>query len=256
MVAKNVGSGLKEKLVKIEQVFRVGIILGFQGKFLGKGVGVNFEYQGVLVLGDSNQGKVLIKISADSVCEFVNNGVSEEEESEGEKEYFDDSIEERFYKQFFVFEDSDSGDDFFIGKVRRIRKKEFGVYFSVKELKFFLKVLFKISIFEIFWDVRNDKYRLILEVRKFEFVFFYLLVGFKSFRRDFREQVSKNKVLDFLENEFLVKKQFIKSVYRGFESVKQTMQVFLYSFWEASRRRKEQQFKIVVFQGKKIIFDD
>lgn len=56
-----------------------------------------------------------------------------EELYEEEKEYFDDSTEERFYKQSSMSEDSDSGDDFFIGKVKRARKKESSCRFSDKE---------------------------------------------------------------------------------------------------------------------------
>lgn len=46
-----------------------------------------------------------------------------EELYEEQKEYFDDSTEERFYKQSSMSEDSDSGDDFFIGKVKRATKE-------------------------------------------------------------------------------------------------------------------------------------
>ncbi|NP_080316.3 serum response factor-binding protein 1 [Mus musculus] len=254
--AKNAASGSKEKLAKTEQAPRAGTTPGSQGRPSGKGAGVNSEHQGAPAPGDSNQGKASTKTPEDSVCEPANNGVSEEEESEGEKEYFDDSTEERFYKQSSASEDSDSGDDFFIGKVRRTRKKESGVHSSAKELKPLPKVPSKTSTLETPWDVRNDKHRPIPEARKFESVFFHSLAGPKSSRRDPREQAPKNKAPDFPENEPPVKKQFTKSAYRGFESVKQTMQAPLHPSWEASRRRKEQQSKIAVFQGKKITFDD
>lgn len=60
----------------------------------------------------------------------------------------------------------------------------------------------------------------------------------------------------FLENEPQFKNQFIKTAHRGPENIKQQSLLPLHPSWEASRRRKEQQSKIPVFQGKKITFDD
>ncbi|XP_029403030.1 serum response factor-binding protein 1 isoform X2 [Mus pahari] len=255
--AKKAGSGSKEKLAKTEQGPKAVTTPGSQGKPSGKGAGVNSEHQGSPAPGDNNQGKASTRTpEKDSVCEPADNGVSEGEESEEEKEYFDDSTEERFYKQSSASEDSDSGDDFFIGKVRRTRKKECGVHSSAKELKPFPKVSSKTNALETHWDVRNDRHRPIPEARKLESVFFHSLAGPKSSRRDPREQAPKNKAPDFPENEPPVKKQFTKSAHRGFESGRQPMQAPLHPSWEASRRRKEQQSKITVFQGKKITFDD
>lgn len=192
----------------------------------------------------------------ESESTLAENSGSEEEESEEEKEYFDDSTEERFYKQSSVSEDSDSGDDFFLGKVRRTRKKEGGVRSSAKEHKPLPKVSPKTYTLDTDWDVRNDKHKVIPETRKFESVFFHSLSGPKSSRRDSREQAPKNKAPDFPENEPPIKSQFTKGARRGFESVKQKAHAPLHPSWEASRRRKEQQSKITVFQGKKITFDD
>lgn len=61
---------------------------------------------------------------------------------------------------------------------------------------------------------------------------------------------------DFPEDELPVKNEFAKSARRGFERVRQQVQAPLHPSWEASRRRKEQQSRIAVFQGKKITFDD
>ncbi|XP_034016486.1 serum response factor-binding protein 1 isoform X2 [Thalassophryne amazonica] len=50
---------------------------------------------------------------------------SDVESSDGEtKEYFDDSTEERFYKQSSESDDSDGVDDFFLGKVSRFKKRK------------------------------------------------------------------------------------------------------------------------------------
>ncbi|XP_036422096.1 LOW QUALITY PROTEIN: serum response factor-binding protein 1 [Colossoma macropomum] len=47
----------------------------------------------------------------------------ESSDEEEEKEYFDDSTEERFHKQSSLSEDSDE-DDFFLGKVSKLKKKK------------------------------------------------------------------------------------------------------------------------------------
>ncbi|XP_031221528.1 serum response factor-binding protein 1 isoform X2 [Mastomys coucha] len=253
--AKKAGSGSKEKLAKTEQGPRAVATPRSPQKPSGKGAGVNSEHQGAPAPGDNDQGKASTRTPEDCVPEPADNSASEEEESEEEKEYFDDSTEERFYKQSSASEDSDSGDDFFIGKVRRTRKKEC-VHSSAKGQKPLPKVSSKTTTLETHWDVRNDKHKLIPEARKLESVFFHSLSGPKSSRRDPREQAPKNKAPDFPENEPPVKNQFTKSAHRGFENVKQPVHAPLHPSWEASRRRKEQQSKIAVFQGKKITFDD
>lgn len=86
--------------------------------------------------------------------------------------------------------------------------------------------------------------------------FFHSLSGSKSSRREYREQAPKSKVSDFPENEPPVKNQFKKNTQRRLENTKHPLNVPLHPSWEASRKRKEQQSKIAVFQGKKIIFDD
>ncbi|XP_077767501.1 serum response factor-binding protein 1 isoform X2 [Canis aureus] len=180
-----------------------------------------------------------------------------EELQEEEKEYFDDSTEERFYKQSSMSEDSDSGDDFFIGKVRRTRKKESNCHFSVKEQTPPKKVLLpEEDKHETHQSIRNDITKPSVELKKFESVFFHSLSGSKGSRRNSREQAPKSKTPGFQQNEPQLKNLFNRSAQRGFESSKQQSQLPLHPSWEASRRRKEQQSKIAVFQGKKIIFDD
>ncbi|XP_073932659.1 serum response factor-binding protein 1 [Castor canadensis] len=183
----------------------------------------------------------------------LGNSESEEEFSEEEKEYFDDSTEERFYKQSSMSEDSDSGDDFFIGKVKQTRKKESSSHSSAKEQKPFQNMLPTEDAYEDHWDVRNEKSKPLAEARKLESVFFHSLSGSKSCRRDYREQAPKSKIS---ENELQIKNLFKKHAQRGLENTKQQLHLPLHPSWEASRRRKEQQSKITVFQGKKITFDD
>ncbi|XP_008065446.1 serum response factor-binding protein 1 [Carlito syrichta] len=179
-----------------------------------------------------------------------------EEELHEEKEYFDDSTEERFYKQSSMSEDSDSGDDFFIGKARRTRKKESSCHSSVKEQKPLQKVLPKKDAHETHWDIRSDKNKQSTDARKLESVFFHTLSGSKGSRRDYKEQPPKSKTLDFSQSGPQIKNQFDKKPQRGLENTKQQLQLPLHPSWEASKRRKEQQSKIAVFQGKKITFAD
>ena len=87
-------------------------------------------------------------------------------------------------------------------------------------------------------------------------MFFPSLSGFKNSSRNYREQVPKSNILGFQQNEPQLKNQFIKHARRGPQNTAQQAQLPLHPSWEASRRRKEQQSKIAVFQGKKITFDD
>ncbi|XP_036884834.1 serum response factor-binding protein 1 isoform X2 [Sturnira hondurensis] len=181
---------------------------------------------------------------------------SEGEELPGEeKEYFDDSTEERFYNQSSVSEEDDSGDDFFIGKVRRTRKKESDCHSSVVERKSAQKVSPEKNILETHQGVRNDKNKPSTEGRKFESVFFHSLSGSES-PRSYREQAPKSNMPGFQQNEPQLKNQLVKRAQRGSQNTAQQTQLPLHPSWEASRRRKEQQSKIAVFQGKKITFDD
>ncbi|ERE84658.1 serum response factor-binding protein 1 [Cricetulus griseus] len=254
-VAKKAVHDSKEKLATIEHGPKAVVTPCSPGMPAGKDA-VATSAHSQKAPADSKRTALTETTKKERESTLGENSGSEEEESEEEKEYFDDSTEERFYKQSSVSEDSDSGDDFFIGKVRRTRKKEGGVRSSAKEHKPLQKVSPKTYTLDPDWDLRNDKHKGIPDARKLESVFFHSLSGPKSSRRDFREQAPKNKTPDFAENEPPIKSRFTKSARRGFESVKQQTHAPLHPSWEASRRRKEQQSKITVFQGKKITFDD
>nr|XP_025716666.1 serum response factor-binding protein 1 isoform X2 [Callorhinus ursinus] len=200
--------------------------------------------------------KTLSKTKKEKESSSSLDGNSDGEESQEEKEYFDDSTEERFYKQSSMSEDSDSGDDFFIGKVRRTRKKESTCHSLIKEQMPPKKVLPQEDLLETHQSIRNDINKPSTESRKFESVFFHSLSGSKSSRRNYREQAPKSKTPGFQQNEPQLKNLFNKSAQRGLQSTKQQSQLPLHPSWEASKRRKEQQSKIAVFQGKKITFDD
>ncbi|XP_033037341.1 serum response factor-binding protein 1 isoform X1 [Trachypithecus francoisi] len=135
------------------------------------------------------------KKNKESDSSLSSNSDGGEEICEEEKEYFDDSTEERFYKQSSMSEDSDSGDDFFIGKVRQTRRKESSCHSSVKEQKPLEKVFLKEDTGETHGDTRNDKTKPSTEARKLESVFFHSLSGSKSSRRNYKEQAPKTRSL-------------------------------------------------------------
>ncbi|XP_069865273.1 serum response factor-binding protein 1-like isoform X2 [Dipodomys merriami] len=194
--------------------------------------------------------------SKKEVSEHALSGRSESEEEE-EKEYFDDSTEERFYKQSSMSEESDSGDDFFIGKARLTRKKQSGPHSAAKEQRPPQKMEQPTEDERAApWGRGGNQSKPATEARKLESVFFHSLSGSKSSRRNYKEQAPKSKISDFSENKAQVKSRFNKHALRGPETTRPHSQLPLHPSWEASRRRKEQQANITVFQGKKITFDD
>ncbi|KAM4861019.1 serum response factor-binding protein 1 isoform 2-T2 [Thomomys bottae] len=254
--AKKPTSDSKEKLTKAQGGPKAGDILDSPSKPSGKGS-----------LGPPGHQKTpaeprLKSLSEDPKKEvsehsFSENSESEEESDQEEKEYFDDSTEERFYKQSSMSEESDSGDDFFIGKVRLTRRKESGSHSSSKEQRPSQKVEEPTEDKSVpHWGRGGKQSKPTMEARKFESMFFHSLSGSKSSRRDYREQAPKSKISDFSENKAQVKSQFNKNVLRRRETTTPRSHLPLHPSWEASRKRKEQQCNIAVFQGKKITFDD
>ncbi|NXT62595.1 SRFB1 protein, partial [Chaetops frenatus] len=176
-----------------------------------------------------------------------------------EKEYFDDSTEERFYNESSD-SDSDSSDDFFIGKVKKKKKVAAVNNFSSTEEKGSVqKNLMKTEKSTVPGTAQN----LVMEERgplekasKLESVFCSSLST--------TNQKSQNiNVLfctctGFLKNETkLKKKPFTKgSGDIKYNNKKACLEQPLHPSWEASRRRREQMSQITAFQGKKIKFED
>nr|XP_044987118.1 serum response factor-binding protein 1 isoform X2 [Jaculus jaculus] len=239
LLAKKPISDSKSKIAKMEVGFQAADIPDSSTKPSGRGTTVPAE------LRKTPAGSEVKTLSEPTVSGA--DGESEEEPSEEEQEDFDDSTEERFYKQSSASEESDSGDDFFIGKVRRTRKKERNPP---------QKVTPREHAREAHCDIKNDKNKPTTDAKKFESVFFQSLSGSKGFRRDQREQAPKRKTPDVLESEALLKPPVKKSAQGGPGGGRQQSHLPLHPSWEASRRRKEQQSKITVFQGTKITFDD
>ncbi|NWI45073.1 SRFB1 protein, partial [Picathartes gymnocephalus] len=194
-----------------------------------------------------------------------------DQEHPNEKEYFDDSTEERFYNESSD-SDSDSNDDFFIGKVKKNKKVAALNFSSTKEKGSVQKNVMKIEKSTVPGTAQN----LIMEERnplakasKLESVFCSSLSTTNQKSQDSRSLHIFMKVHDvvnvlfctctgFLKNETkLKKKPFAKASgdIKG-NHKKACLEQPLHPSWEASRRRREQISQITAFQGKKIKFDD
>ncbi|XP_021236064.1 serum response factor-binding protein 1 [Numida meleagris] len=182
-------------------------------------------------------------------------------EQHSEEEYFDDSTEERFYNQTSD-SDSDSNDDFFIGKVKRKKKTAVNDLSSVKEKNTLQKNILK----EEKSTVSGTGQNLIMEgkphaeARKLESVFCTSLSTSSQKsqnRRNTKDQPFKNRQTALLKKEPQLKKQpFPKASILKCDSKNPRLEQPLHPSWEASRRRREQMSQITAFQGKKIKFDD
>lgn len=222
---------------------------------------------------------------------------SEEAESELEssdeedKQYFDDSTEERFHKQSSQSEDSDGDGDFFVGKVSKFKKKkqtqktETGPESQNGQ------------------DIKSDKNKEVKgkpdlkpKATSLQSVFCSLSKraagrgagrggnrcrghpkGSRGMQRDFGKKSRFHEEEDIERHSLSSKTDSPKKSF-GFDSrgkgrgageamrqkthrggggfSHQAPQQALHPSWEASRKRKEQQGQIMAFQGKKIKFDD
>ncbi|NXR53029.1 SRFB1 protein, partial [Hippolais icterina] len=187
-----------------------------------------------------------------------------DQEHPNEKEYFDDSTEERFYNESSD-SDSDSNDDFFIGKVKK-KKKVTAVnnFSSTKGKGSVQKNVMKTGKSTVSGTAQNlimEKRKPLAKASKLESVFCSSLSATNQKsqnRRNIKDQPLKNERTGFLKNETkLKKKPFAKaSVGIKCNNKKACLEQPLHPSWEASRRRREQMSQITAFQGKKIKFDD
>ncbi|XP_066196118.1 serum response factor-binding protein 1 [Sylvia atricapilla] len=186
-----------------------------------------------------------------------------DQEQPHEKEYFDDSTEERFYNESSD-SDSDSNDDFFIGKVKKKKKVAVNNFSSTKGKGSVQKNVIKTEKSTVSRTAQN----LIMEERKplgktnqLESVFCSSLstTNQKSQnRRNTKDEPLKNERIGFLKNETKLKKKPLAKASGGTNSnsKKAHLEQPLHPSWEASRRRREQMSQITAFQGKRIKFDD
>ncbi|NXQ63063.1 SRFB1 protein, partial [Anthoscopus minutus] len=187
-----------------------------------------------------------------------------DQEHPNEKEYFDDSTEERFYNESSD-SDSDSNDDFFIGKVKK-KKKVAAVnnFSSTKGKDSVQKNVMKTEKSTVSGTVQDlimEERKPLAKANKLESVFCSSLstANQKSqSRRNTKDQSLRNERTGFLKNETKLKKKPFAKASRGIKcnNKKALLEQPLHPSWEASRRRREQTSQITAFQGKKIKFDD
>ncbi|XP_077147005.1 serum response factor-binding protein 1 isoform X1 [Ranitomeya variabilis] len=205
----------------------------------------------------SPEKRIKQRSPAEKVAPTNDSDSSDIEDSDQEdKEYFDDSTEERFIKQPLGFEESasDSEDDFFIGKVRRTKKKKTSKNNDQVKKDKLPPAIAKPP----FSGPEEQKARVGPKNVKLESVFCTSLAQAKPkasyMKRESKMPPIRNKKPVFPQANTLSRKpQPVKA-----SNVKQQSKVeneTLHPSWEASRKRKEQS-QIAVFQGKKIVFDD
>lgn len=203
-------------------------------------------------------------------------GTSDIEESDKEeREYFDDSTEERFHKQSSGPDDSDSEDDFFIGKVKQAKKRKGCKTPSTTKSKAeeHTKTLEMEPTTTPGTVVTSGASKPNNKAQKLESVFCRSLAESehksKLIKRNFKEEPKMNKRTAFPQSKpQVMKHQLDKKLTAKKENKKQQLHVLkrenktqelqqpLHPSWEASKKRKEQQCLITAFRGKKIRFDD
>ncbi|XP_039185788.1 serum response factor-binding protein 1 isoform X2 [Crotalus tigris] len=158
-------------------------------------------------------------------------------EGSGKEECFDDSTEERFYNESSGTDESNNNDDFFIGKVKRMKKKRTANTSQPT-------------------DPNSKDSNQSSKAGKLESEFYYSLSNTQKpehVKRNIRGHLPRNKTT-FEKNH--PQKRMPKS-----SAVKYTIKSSpphqpLHPSWEASRKMREQISQITAFQGKKIKFDD
>ncbi|KFQ83100.1 Serum response factor-binding protein 1, partial [Phoenicopterus ruber ruber] len=197
-----------------------------------------------------------------AIKEIINDDSDLEQPSE--KEYFDDSTEERFYNQTSD-SDSDSNDDFFIGKVKR--KKKIAAVTDLSSAKEKDRLQKNIAKKEkntapgAVQDFIMEEGKPHAKASKLESMFCSSLSTsnqkLQNRRRNTKDQPLKNGRTAFLKKEPQPKKQpFAKAAAIKCDNKKARLEQPLHPSWEASKRRREQMSQITAFQGKKIKFDD
>uniref|UniRef100_A0A8C6LSE5 Serum response factor-binding protein 1 n=1 Tax=Nothobranchius furzeri TaxID=105023 RepID=A0A8C6LSE5_NOTFU len=171
-----------------------------------------------------------------------------------EREYFDDSTEERFRRQSSQSEESDD-DDFFLGKVSKFKRKQHQTDTGGEKKKVDKGQEEKKGSTDIVRtpdklqsELDELESRLKSKAAALQTIFCSSLAGAKTGRGSERGRGGGK-----------FKGQHDRGVQRqkdhrgGHVSAHQPP---LHPSWEASKKRKEQQGQILAFQGKKIKFDD
>ncbi|NXB72203.1 SRFB1 protein, partial [Donacobius atricapilla] len=194
-----------------------------------------------------------------------------DQEHPNEKEYFDDSTEERFYNETSD-SDSDSNDDFFIGKVKKKKKVAAVNHFSLTKGKGSVQKNVmkteKSAVSGAAQDLVMEERKPLAKASKLESVFCSSLstTNQKSQNKSLHTFMKVHDVVNilvctstgFLKNETKLKKKPFAKASGGIKcnNKKAGLEQPLHPSWEASRRRREQMSQITAFQGKKIKFED
>ncbi|KAK9408329.1 serum response factor-binding protein 1 [Crotalus adamanteus] len=157
-------------------------------------------------------------------------------EGSGKEECFDDSTEERFYNESSGTDESNNNDDFFIGKVKRMKKKRTANTSQPT-------------------DPNSKDSNQSSKAGKLESEFYYSLSNTQKpehVKRNIRGHLPRNKT--FEKNH--PQKRMPKSSAVKYTIKRSPPHQPLHPSWEASRKMREQISQITAFQGKKIKFDD
>uniref|UniRef100_A0A8D0GVG0 Serum response factor-binding protein 1 n=1 Tax=Sphenodon punctatus TaxID=8508 RepID=A0A8D0GVG0_SPHPU len=222
--------------------------------------------QDALVQGETNteletpEGKKLTRVDISRVIKESRSDASDTEESDKEKEYFDDSTEERFCNQSSGSEDSDSSDDFFIGKAKKKKKRGGDDDLSSLKEKERLKKA-KDSKFVTVQEASMEEGNPSAKAMKLESVFCSSLSNSKqksqNIKRSNKDWPPKHRRAGTAFAKYEPRKQqLVKGAGIKHESKKEQLEQPLHPSWEASKRRREQVSQITAFQGKRIKFDD
>ncbi|KAM5194573.1 serum response factor-binding protein 1 isoform 2-T2 [Mantella aurantiaca] len=179
-----------------------------------------------------------------------------EDSDKEDKEYFDDSTEERFYKQSSGFEDSDSDseDDFFLGKVRQTKRKKSS---KNPEDKVEKEKLPTEATKPSAGSMEGRKGNTAPKTVKLDSVFCNSLSNIKQ-KSSFMKRETKLPPVKNMKAVVPQAPKWAKKPQAARNSTVKSQrkpETALHPSWEASRKRKEQS-QIAVFQGKKIVFDD
>ncbi|XP_044301884.1 serum response factor-binding protein 1 isoform X2 [Varanus komodoensis] len=191
--------------------------------------------------------------------EAENDASKSEESGAEEEESFDDSTEERFYNQSSDSDEGDSNDDFFIGKVRRIKKKgaaDTSLPTEEKGERMLLKKP-KDSQPDTMHDTDTKATYQHAKATKLESVFCSSLCDSnksKTVKRTIRDHPPRDKATALRKNH--PQKQIPSGSDMKHAFGRKPLEQSLHPSWEASRKRREQVSQITAFQGKKIKFED
>nr|XP_047904725.1 serum response factor-binding protein 1 isoform X2 [Anser cygnoides] len=185
-------------------------------------------------------------------------------EQNSEEEYFDDSTEERFYNQTSD-SDSDSNDDFFIGKVKRKKKitsaSDLSLVKDKNKLQENILKKEKNTGSGTVQDLIVEEGKPHAKAKKLESVFCSTLSTTSNQKsqnrgRNTKDQPLRNRTALVKKEPQLKKQPFAKGSGLKCDNKKPCLEQPLHPSWEASKRRREQMSQITAFQGKKIKFDD